>query len=173
MLNLSYLDLIDCKSRIISFDKFPLHLCIWASKSLSDFAGTDHRIRQQGLWDSPLFRCCLGQAELGTTNILNCYSTNISTIREDLIDGFVYNIRKIDRNQDSMQMLLQHMLDEIYVPPPHLAQLSTCIIQYSHHALWNGIFPQVFLDSVRNDRLTAHRIVSKIIFKSLKSLYLL
>ena len=127
-LNLSCLDLIDWKSRIIAVDKFSLHLHTWASKSLSNFEGTSQEMHQKGLWYSPLCRCFLDQEESDNTHILHCTNTSLSAIREDPIERFVSNGIKLDANQDAIQVLLQHMLDETSAPPPHLAQLLTFII---------------------------------------------
>ena len=68
-LNLSYVDSINWKIRIIAFEKIPLYIHMWASKSLSNFEGTAHRMNQQVLWDSPLYRFSLNQVESDTTHI--------------------------------------------------------------------------------------------------------
>ena len=50
-LKISRVDTVDWTSRIIAFEKFSTHLHRWASKSLSNFAGTAHRMDQCGLWE--------------------------------------------------------------------------------------------------------------------------
>ena len=80
---------------------------------------------------------------------------------------------KLDGDQETMQVLLPHVLDEPSPSPPHLVHLSSRFNQYSLRALWHGIFPQEFVELIHDDRLTAHRIVAKIIVFSLKTLHLL
>ena len=80
---------------------------------------------------------------------------------------------RIDDNQEAMQVLIQHMLDELSPSPPNLVHLSSCFKQCYLRALWNGIFPQDVVTLIHNDRLTTHRIVSKIMVLYLQALYLL
>ena len=80
---------------------------------------------------------------------------------------------KLDGDQDTMQVLLQHILDEPSPSPPHLVHLSSRFNQHSLRILWHGIFPQAFAESIHDDRLTANRIVAKIIFFSLKTMHVL
>ena len=108
-----------------------------------------------------------------TIHTLHCANANLAKIREDLIERFISNISNLDGNQDVMQILVQHMLDENSASPPRLINLSTCIIQCSYRALCHGILPQAFLELVNNDSLSTHRIVSKITLQHLQTLHLL
>ena len=80
---------------------------------------------------------------------------------------------RIDGTQDALQTLVQHKLYAPSASPPRLVHVSTCVSQHSHRALWDGILSKAFLESFHNDRLSVHRIVSKITLLSLQDLRLL
>ena len=54
-------------------------------------------------------------------------NTNLAAIREDVIERLIDNMSKLklDVNQDNMQVLLHHMLDEPSPSPPYLVHLSS------------------------------------------------
>lgn len=147
----------------MAFETFPAPMHMRSSKSISNFTGTAHRMHVQGLWDYSNCRCCFNPTESETDHALYCTNANLAAMRENLIEKFVFDANKLDWNQDSMQMLIQYFLDNIYTPLPHLVHLSTCINQCSHRALCHGISLQAFLESVHNDFLSMHKILSKII----------
>ena len=126
----------------MAFETFPTHIHIWASKSLSNFAGIAYRIHQCGLWDSPNFRCCLDQIESDATHMLYCANTNLAAIREDLIERLIENMIKLEGDQCTMQVLLQHMLHQPSQSPPHLVHLSSHFNRHYLRALWYVIFTQ-------------------------------
>ena len=132
----------------MDFDKFTSYLHMQASKILINFEGTAHKIHQQGLQDTSYCKFYLDQKESDTTNTSCCTNENLATVRESLIERFIYNINIIDGNQDPMQMLAQHMLDEPSKPPPHSFKFSTCISQHLYLALWHGILPQAFFQNL-------------------------
>ena len=102
-----------------------------------------------------------------------CTNINLAMIREDLMGRFIDVMSKLVCDQDTMQVLLQRMLDEPSSSQPHLVHLSSCFNQHSLRTLWHGIFPAEFVELINKDFLTAHRIVVKIIVISLNFLHLL
>ena len=172
-LKLSRVGAVDWTSRIIAFEKFPTRLHMLASKSLSNFAGTAHRMHQCGLWDLPNCRSCLDQIESGATRVLCYTNTNLATIRKDSMERFIDTMSKLDGNQDTMHVLLQRVLDDPPPSPQHVVHLPSCFSEHSLRALWHGIFPQEFAELTHNDCLTAHMTMEEIIVASLKTLHLL
>ena len=145
----------------MTFKKFPTNLHMCASKSLSNFEGITHRMHQYGIWYSPNYRCCLYYAESDATHTMRCANTILVAIRKNIIERLVCNESKLDGNQTTMDTLLQHMLDKPSTSPLHLDYMSSCYKKHSLRSLWHGNFPQDVAESIHNDRLSGHMIMSK------------
>jgi len=65
-------DLVDWQSRAQVMKILSSLIKVWLSKSFTNFAGTSHRLYQQGRWSTPKCHCCGIYVECDTFHIFEC-----------------------------------------------------------------------------------------------------
>ena len=90
----------------------PTYSYIWASKALSNFAGTASRMKQMGLWKDDSYRCCLVQKKDDTTYILKYTHEKIRSRRNKLFNKAYKKIQLLDRNTTTLQLILNSLFEQ-------------------------------------------------------------